>query len=128
MKTRKKILYVEDKETTRSSLVLALNLRGFDAQGAADVATSRDLVKQLGSEIDVMVLDIMLEDSQHPNVRGIDLGSEAREMLSECPPEFLIFSAHEESDYYEAALKLDVGVYLVQTRVRQDDVIRHIRS
>ena len=128
MNKRKKILYVEDDETLRASLVLALKYRGFDAEGAPNVTATRNLIKQLGSEIDVMVLDMRLEDMQFPNVTGAGLGLEAREIIGKWPPEFLILSAHKHSDYYEAALKLDVAAYLEKSRVDQEDVIRHIRS
>jgi DNA-binding NarL/FixJ family response regulator len=128
MNDRKKILVVEDEETLRSSLVVTLNLRGFDAEGSPNVSAARSLISQLRDKIDVMVLDMSLKDNQYPNITGADLGLEARKIIPKWPPEFLILSSHRPSDYYEAALKLDVAAYLVKERVDHDDVIRHVRS
>ncbi len=128
MNDRKKILVVEDDETIRSSLVLALKLRGFDAEGAPNVAAARKLIRQLRHKIDVMVLDMRLEDPDYPSITGADLGLEARKIIPKWPPEFLILSGYKQADYYEAALKLDVAAYLVKSRVEPEDVIRHIRS
>lgn len=128
MNNRKKILYVEDDETIRRSLVLDLQYRGFDAEGAPNVAAARRMIDQLGNEIDVMVLDMRLEDLQYPDITGADLGLEARQMIGKWPPEFLILSGFKKSEYYEAALKLDVAAYLVKGQVLPEDIIRHIRS
>lgn len=128
MNDRKKILVVEDDETIRNSLVLALKLRGFDAEGTPNVAASRNMIRQLRHKIDVMVLDMRLEDPDYPSITGADLGLEARKIIPKWPPEFLILSGFKQSEYYEAALKLDVAAYLVKSRVEPEDVIRHIRS
>jgi len=128
MNSRRKVLIVENDEQIRGSLVLALKMRGFDVESAANVTEGRNLIEHLRDEIDVMVLDMRLEDQQYPDVSGADLGFEARQAIQKWPPEFLILSGYKQSEYYEAALKLDVAAYLVKNKVEDDDVIRHIRS
>jgi DNA-binding NarL/FixJ family response regulator len=128
MDDRKKVIVVDDDDTVRKSLALALRLRGFDAEEAGDVASARGLIQGLGSRIDVMVLDMRLEDRRYPSITGADLGLEAREAIHKWPPEFLILSGYAQSEYYEAALKLDAAAYLVKGKVENEDVVRHIRS
>lgn len=127
MKNGKRVLYVDDDETKRLGLVATLNMMDFDSEGAPDIATARDIVKQKGSKIDVMVLDMEL-DPKDPSVTGAALGIEVREAIGKWPPEFMILSAFNLERYYEAALKLDVGVYLVKGQVDDEDIVRHIRS
>lgn len=124
----KTVLVVEDEESVRSPLVNALKYRGFKAEGAANVPETRRLIDKLGQDIDVAVLDMNLQDQNHPTLTGADLGREVRKAHPELPPEFLVFSGHREPDYYDAALQLGIAAYLVKGSLRQEDLIRHIRS
>ena len=128
MNNRKKILFVDDHASVRASFEKQLTWRGFDISGAADVAGTQRLIQQMGNKIDVMVLDMVLNDPQFPDIYGADLGLEARETIGKQSPEFLILSSYNPSEYYDAPLKLDAAVYLIKDQVSPDDVIRHIRA
>jgi|SRR6185369_5517854 len=125
---RKNIFVLDDEAVIRLPLISSLKGRGFNAEGAANVNEARALLDKLKDNIDVMVLDMRLEDPEHPHITGADIGLEARDLIRRCPPEFLILSGYKQVDYYEYALKLDVAAYLVKTEVSAEDVIRHIQS
>lgn len=124
----KNIFVLDDEPSARLPLLSSLKSLGFNAEGASNVNEARALLDKLKDKIDVMVLDMRLEDPQHPHTTGADIGLEARELIRRCPPEFLILSGYKQVDYYEYALKLDVAAYLVKTEVSAEDVIRHIQS
>jgi DNA-binding NarL/FixJ family response regulator len=128
MPNRKTVLVIEDEELVRLPLVSALQMRGFHAVGAATVDEARALIEQLEDNIDVMVLDMRLEDPKYPDITGAKLGLEVRSAHPKwLPPEFLIFSAYRQNDYYEAAWQLGAAAYL-KKNIAQADLIRHIRS
>jgi DNA-binding NarL/FixJ family response regulator len=122
------ILIVEDDEAQRLALHTALKLRGFRVQSAGDVKSARNLVHKLGQDLGVMVLDMRLEDREHPTITGADLGLEVRASRPNWPPEFLITSAFSEVDYYRVAVELGVAAYLHKEEHTQNQTIRHIRG
>lgn len=124
----KTVLIVEDDETNRRSLLNALRMRGFHAEAAANVTEARSWANKLNEQIDVMVLDMRLEDPQYNNLTGADIGLEMCAAQPKCQPEFLIFSGYTQVDYYKIALRLGAAAYLQKGVVRQEDLIRHIRS
>jgi DNA-binding NarL/FixJ family response regulator len=122
------ILYIEDSESQRKSLKVALELRGFNVIVAGDVATARAMLEKYQGQIDVVILDMRLEDPDWPQLTGADVAMEYYNPRTPYPPEFLIHSAHSELDYYKLALKLGVATYLEKSEYRQVDLIRHIRA
>jgi DNA-binding NarL/FixJ family response regulator len=128
MSAPKRVLVVEDEEPIRVPLVSALKYRGFEAVGAPNVSEARKLIDKEGQNIDVTVLDMALEDQDHPNLIGTDVGMEIVKANPKYPPEFLILSGHTLPDYYNAALRLGTAAYIVKGTLPQDDLIRHIRS
>ncbi|MET0624380.1 MAG: response regulator [Pyrinomonadaceae bacterium] len=123
----KTILVVDDEETIRDPLVESLKWRGFNAEGASNVNQARELIERLGSQIDVAVLDMRLQDTEHPNLTGADLGLEVRNALR-LPPEFLIFSGFTQPDYLTAASRLGTAAYLVKGPIPTKELICHIRA
>jgi CheY-like chemotaxis protein len=134
----KNVLIVEDHEPQRLTLEKALKNRGFQVRGAGDVATARRYAREMGTNLDVMVLDMRLEDPAAPNITGADLGIEVRSAQRSWPPEFLINSAYEEVDYLRLALRLGVAAYLRkedsgrgglqrQGELHHDRLVRHVR-
>lgn len=122
------ILYIEDSESQRMSLKLALELRGFRVLLAGDVMTARAVLDEYRGQIDVVILDMRLEDPEWPQLTGADVAMEYYNPRTPYPPEFLIHSAHSELDYYKLALKLGVATYLEKSEYRQVDLIRHVRA
>jgi DNA-binding response OmpR family regulator/signal transduction histidine kinase len=123
----KTVLVVDDQQTIRDTLVKSLEWRGFNAKGASNINQAREIVEELGSNIDVAVLDMRLQDKEHLNLTGADLGQEVRNALR-LPPEFLIFSGFTEPAYLTAASRLGTAAYLVKGPVKPDELIRHIRA
>jgi CheY-like chemotaxis protein len=122
------ILYIEDSESQRKSLKMALEHRGFKVEVAGDVEAARRLFEKLRGQIDVVVLDMRLEDPKCPQMTGADVAIEYYNPQTLYPPEFLIHSAYSEVDYYKLALQLGVATYLEKSEYKQVDLIRHIRA
>jgi len=127
--TAKRVLVVENHDNIRNNLVKSLRYRGFEAVGASNVAQTRALVKQLGPQFDVAVLDMRLGDKTTPHPKGVDLGHEIREAQHDLPPEFLAYTAHDNASYYDAAFALGTSAYILKENPEKvHDVLRHIRS
>jgi CheY-like chemotaxis protein len=122
------VLYIEDSESQRKSLKMALEHRGFRVGVAGDVAAARSLFEKLRGQIDVVALDMRLEDPKWPQMTGADVAMEYFSPQTPYLPEFLIHSAYSEVDYYKLALKLGVATYLEKSEHKQADFIRHIRA
>lgn len=133
----KTVLILEDDPALRGTLDDGLRKRGFTsiAAGSADEAW-RKLADV--PDLDVAVLDIRLGEGPIPT--GLDFGLELKKQRNEWPPEFLILSAYETPNYYQAALTLGAAAYLTKGTLeksiangvsppkRADIVARHVRA
>lgn len=126
----KTVVVVEDLEPQRISMVYALENRGFRARGAANVAEAQRAIEELGEEIDVMVLDMMLDDPAARDVTGADIGIRLQAEHPTWMPEYFIQSAYSRVNYYQLALRLGAAAYLpkIQNAVEIAEVIRHVRA
>jgi DNA-binding response OmpR family regulator len=122
------IIYIEDSESQRKALKMALKLLGFKVEVAGNVTDARRLFEKHQKQVDVVVLDMRLEDPEWPQMTGADIAMEYFDTQTPYAPEFLIHSAYSEVDYYKLAWKLGVATYLEKSEYRQDDIIRHIRA
>jgi DNA-binding NarL/FixJ family response regulator len=125
----KTVLIVEDEKTQRDAMVPALTNRGFIARGVGTVAEANEVIEELGENIDVMILDMVLEDPHAPGVTGANIGIEVQAKHPTWLPEYLIQSQHDKVDYYQLALRLGAAAYLVK-RGAQDvvEIVRHVRA
>lgn len=123
---RKKVLIIEDSEPQRITLHAYLEARGFEVYSAGRVAEARELAEKHWEDLDVAVLDMRLEDPDEPLTTGADIAIEFRRAKRSFPPEFLIFSAFSEVDYYRLALKLGARVYLSKQNDSLSDAVRHV--
>ena len=90
---KKTVVIVEDNESQRWALQGDLERRQFNVRSAATAAEAREVINELGEEIDVMVLDMLLEPPSEINTTGADLGIEVQNKHPQWLPEFLIHSA-----------------------------------
>jgi DNA-binding NarL/FixJ family response regulator len=125
---KKTIVIVEDNESQRLALQGDLERRQFKVRSAATAAEAREVIDELGEEIDVMVLDMLLEPPSEINTTGADLGIEVQNKHPHWLPEFLIHSAFNFVNYYKLALQLGAAAYLSKAETSRDDVIRHVRA
>lgn len=121
---KKRVLIIEDRDRQRVALHESLAVRGFEVYSAGRVSQARQLAEEHWNELDVVILDMRLEDPDEPETTGADIGIEFRDKKGGFPPEFLIYSAYAEIDYYRLALKLGVAAYLPKTGDNQVDVIK----
>ena len=126
---KKVILILEDKDDERDTLHGALKDRNFRVVSAANAEQARSLVRGLGAQLDVLLLDMQLDQPvMEPQVEttGADFGLEVKEKLKEWPPEFLIHSAYGLEKYYQLAFRLGAAKYL-RKPVPLAELVRHVR-
>lgn len=122
----KTVALVDDDEGDIEALYAMLTARGFGVSTATTVAAARDLIRQRGDRMDVMVLDMELDE---PRVTGADVAIQAREQYPHWAPEFLIQTGHEgRINYYRQALRLGAAAYLEKKKVDVEDVVRYVRA
>lgn len=128
MSERKDVLVVENEDGIRNGLVTELKDSGFGTEDAPTAAETRSKVLARGRQFDVVILDLALEDP-NSHLSGIALGHEITDAYpKEVPPEFIIFSAYNKPENYEAALKLSPAAYIVKNTDKADDIVNHVRS
>ncbi len=125
---RQLVFVLEDDDLTRESLRQKLKHRGFEVVVAANVEKAREVVRRQGLEIDAAVLDMRLDDADHPGVSGADIGLELRRRQAPRTPELMIYSANPSVDYYQQALTLGTSIFLNKSGNDDREVIRHIRA
>jgi DNA-binding NarL/FixJ family response regulator len=128
MTAAKTVLIIEDDPVVRGSLVKELTYHGFNAKGASNVTEARNLIGELRQQIDVAVLDMSLEDQDHPNLTGADLGREIHKAQPDGPAEILIFSGHSTTEFYNSAFEVDAAAYIKKGTPSARNLIRHIRT
>lgn len=127
---QKTVLVVEDEPVIRRELEDELRSLGIHTIVAATAHEARNLLEGV-EDVDVVVLDIRLGDNEE---NGFDFGLRLKRERSDWPPEFLIHSAYEDVDYFQAALKLGAAAYLKKGGVssvaltRVEVVAQHVRA
>lgn len=124
----KTVAVIEDKEAQRAGLVFALERRGFRARGAANVTEARQVIQEIGEEIDVIVADMNLEDPVERSMTGADVCIEVRAAHPDWFPEYIILSAYSKVNYYNLALRLGAAAYLPKLKSGPAELVRHIRA
>src|ERR1043165_350412 len=118
---------VEDDKSAISPLYQMLTSRKFIVLTATTVAAAREMIRESGENMDVMVLDMHLGER---GVTGAELAIQARELYPNWTPEFLIRTWHGgKGDYYRQALCLGAAAYLDKNDELggAESVVRHVR-
>lgn len=115
---------VEDDESAISPLRQKLTSREFIVLTATTVAAARDMIRESGDTMDVVVLDMDLGEQ----TSGAELAIQSRGQFPHWTPEFLIQTGKEgRDDYYMQALRLGPAAYLRKEDVIAKDVVRYVR-
>jgi len=119
-----KVLMVEDNEESREQITKLLQ-NFFD-----DVTVAVDGINGL-KKFNANAFDLIISDINMPNMNGIKMVSEIREINKEIPVVFL--SAHNDEGYFMDAIKLGINGYvlkpidLTQFMGTVSDVIENIK-
>lgn len=125
----KTVLVVDDEKSQCDAIVSALSHRGFQVRGVETVAQAHQAIEELGDQIDVMILDMLLNDPMAPNVTGADIGIQLQSEHPTWLPEYFIQSQHEIVNYYQLALRLGAAAYLVKKGALDlVEIVRHVRA
>lgn len=100
-----KLLYVEDNEEARESMLVILKL--FFADIVIAVDGNDGLKKFKSNNIDLIITDINM-----PNLNGLEMAQKIKEFNQEVP--ILILSAHNESDYFLQGIQIGIEGYLLK--------------
>ncbi|MFC1890394.1 response regulator [Thermodesulfobacteriota bacterium] len=129
----KKLLILEDSDAQRASLHDVFERRNYNVKSAKNVKEARAAAQEFNYDFDVGILDMRLEDPQHPNMTGADVGIEILKTLRSRKthfipdPEFIIYSAYPQMDYYNLAFRLNAATYLEKSSTKVTDLIRHVQ-
>ena len=122
MAKKSKIVIVDDHPILRKGLKAMINefddLEIVGESGSASHAV--DLIESLGSEVDLIILDMSLPDRS-----GLDLIKDLKAMG--CDAAYLFLSSHDEKVYAERILRAGGRGYVMKTKA-QDCLIDAIRS
>jgi DNA-binding NarL/FixJ family response regulator len=111
----KMVVVVENDPSVRTPLVKNLKQHGFHASGAANRREMLALVRELKQEIDVAILDVNLEGKDSPATTGLDIGQEMVEAQPDLPPQRIVYSGHDDQEYYRAAVLMGADDYIAKS-------------
>ena len=74
MKEENTILFVDDDMRRMSSFVDMLEWEGYTVLGADTVDKARKLFRNLGKEIDLVILDLMMPPGEGDALEAVDYG------------------------------------------------------
>jgi len=100
-----KLLYVEDDEMSRELIHAVLEHYFENIITAVDGIEGLEKFKQ--NDIDLVITDITM-----PKMNGLELATELKKINPDTP--VLVFSAHNESEYFLESIKLGVEGYLLK--------------
>ncbi|MDJ0836031.1 MAG: response regulator [Acidobacteriota bacterium] len=117
------VALLEDNQSLGDTLKTAFEGRGFEtllAESQEQLFALLDKVKRIPS---VVVLDMNLNADK----TGAEVGQMLRLRYHENAPEFIIYSAYNDPDYYKAAFRLGAATYLNKTDVDHRMIITTAR-
>lgn len=121
----KQILVIENLLEHLTPLDRELRACGFEVITARTAAEGRRLADLHWEQLDVAVLDMELGNTEDPT--GASIAIDLKKQRRSFPPEFLIYSAMDETDYYRLALELGAAAYLLKERDTPFDVAEQVR-
>ncbi|MEA3290685.1 MAG: response regulator [Campylobacterota bacterium] len=105
------IMYVEDDESIRGSLGIMLNKIFGNVIVCEDGSEGVTAFKE-NTKDDKQYIDAIVSDINMPNLNGIDMVKEIRELDEEIP--IIFTTAHGESSYLMEAIKLKIAYYALK--------------
>ena len=97
MKTKSKILYVDDEESNLRIFKDSFR-RYFEVQIAISAYEALEILEQ-------GIVDVVITDQRMPGMTGVELLKEINERFSDIPPERLIVSGYSEDSDIRQAFK-----------------------
>lgn len=101
------VLVVEDDPTLRSTLAFNLRREGYEVRTADDGERAMEIVRNVGTELDLLVLDVML-----PGINGFQVLQQVRRRGLQVP--VLMLSARGEEQDRIDGLELGADDYVVK--------------
>jgi len=123
----KVIVIVEDDKEEREILHSFLAMQGFQTESAASFDEAWRLIEELGEDIDLLILDVIIEDSEGSAMNGLEFGLKVKDRLKDWPPEFLINTAYGEAVFYQLALQLGAATYFIKPS-NLSELLRLVRA
>jgi DNA-binding response OmpR family regulator len=114
MKTKKRILILEDDRNILNANRMALELSGYEVAGAGTIAEARQLIRE--NPPDLLLLDILLPDGN-----GLEF---CRELKKESPVRILFLSALGEKKSVIEGLRAGGDDYLAKPYLTEELLLR----
>ncbi len=119
IKSKKKVLIVDDNNNLTSVLVDKFNLSGFDAMGA--VNGEDGLKKALEFKPDIILLDLVM-----PVMDGLEMLKQLRETEWGKEAKVMVLSLLDEATYIAKAMDSNVYGYIIKTDLSLDGIVKKI--
>lgn len=118
---RKKILLVEDEETTYTTFRTALREGGFEVSHAMAGGKALDLAAQ--EKPDLILLDLIL-----PGLSGLDVLANLKNNAVTRDIPVLILSQLSDQDSISRGISLGAMGYLVKSEYQLDDIVKKVKE
>jgi len=115
-----RVLVVDDEEDFLRSIVMRIELRGFEVQGVASGDDAIAYLKDQPDRIDVVLLDIKM-----PGIDGIET---LRQIKRCCPSiEVIVITGHASQEFNRLGRELGAFDYLIKP-IRLESIIERIEA
>jgi CheY-like chemotaxis protein len=114
------VLLVEDEESVRRLLSQVLNMRGYRVIEAPDGERALELIAQRGSEIDLVLTDVIM-----PKLTGVELAEKLLEIRPEMP---LIFMSGYPDDQLSTGSAIRAGRRFLRKPLLPDALSTAVRE
>jgi len=114
------ILVVEDDAGVRGHVVEILKTLGYVVLEAQDAAVALTIIKQSGTEIDMLLTDVVM-----PGMNGRELANEARAMM---PNMRILFMTGYSQDVIVHHGRLDGDIELIEKPFRSETLAARVRA
>jgi DNA-binding response OmpR family regulator len=119
MKTKKKILIVEDERSLRDALVDKLEKNNYQVESVKNGKEAYDLIQK--ESFNLIILDIIL-----PKMDGFDFLKKVKTKLDKIGTPVIILTNLSDDDKVLKALEMGVNSYLIKSNWRLEDIVSKI--
>ena len=114
------LLYVEDDESTRESMLEVLDILFDNISVAVDGKDGLERFTGIHHSKNMKPIDIIISDIKMPQMNGLDMLAEIRKLETDIP--IIILSAYHKPEYFIESMSLSVSGFLLKP-VNLDDFV-----
>ena len=105
-------LYIEDNEALKNQTIKMLGSILPNIISSSDSIEGLELYKKHKSDEELRDIDLIITDIEMPHKNGLEMIKNIRELDTKIP--IVIFSAHDNPEYFQEAIKMGVNGYILK--------------